>query len=997
MAEIDAYINSPKMIGENKLPPRFSAFSYDDVLSALCASPSPYAKKLSGTWEFCHIFGTVDDTPDELYNELSRAQTTVPSVWQLNGYGKPVYLSDSYPDAVSVDKKVLPHIDPKQNEIGIYTRLFTIPAVFRGCDIYLRFCGVKSAFFVFLNGRRVAFSKGSMTPAEFNVTRYVHEGENEISVKVYRYSDATYLEDQDMWFFSGIYRDVWLYAESRVHISDIYADALLERTQKSGVLKVTAEIENTTGIAEDVSVESALYYGGAQLCCEQKPLLASDGTTSIGFAVRVMDVLPWSAEHPHLYSVCITLRRGERILCCKALRVGFKRVEIVKNVLMFNGKPLKLRGVNRHNFDPDFGWAVPDWRIREDLILLRRANVNAIRTSHYPNPQLFYELCDELGFYVMDECDLETHGVRKLGIPGRDELWREAMLDRARRMVVTDRSHACVTIWSLGNEAGDGPNFALEKQAILELDSRRPVHYECDRKYAVSDFISRMYPDEDAFDALCRQKRSGALRSQIVSSLVSSRMNVPARVYAEHPVVLCEYAHCMENSLGNFEEYTERFNMLPHMCGGFVWDFVDQSIHKIENGVDKYLYGGDFDEGRTSGRFCANGIVSSNRVPHPAYFQVKKGYAPVTFALESTNSFTFSIKNLYSFTDLSEYLLCWRLDCCGKMLDSGRLEDFSLEPLCEAHITLPVELASLPAQECVLTLSINLREDNWYAQRGYETAFAQFVVNEGRLTAQRERPSDGEPQSVADMLTLRPSVWRAMTDNDMGFFNFYNKYAKYNPLLRWKKANDKLKIGKTNTEVLPDGSVRISARWHIPFAVKATTEYTYSTDNTLHVRYDFCSLIEPIRVGLRSALSETLNAVEWYGRGPHENYCDRKTGCKLGLHTSRAEELTHMYMTPQENGHRTDVRFVEITDEEGHGIRISSAVPFEFSLGPYSVEQLEQAKHIWELKRENANELCIDCAMRGVGGDLPGVAMTHKPYRLRRFKTYTLEFDVSML
>lgn len=543
----------------------------------------------------------------------------------MQGYGKPIYLSSSYPDAIETAKDKIPAINHAKNEVGIYRRTFTVPAEWKGKQIFIHFGAVKSAFFLYINGKRVGYSQGSMTPAEFRITDAIHAGENSITAEVYRYSDGTYLEDQDMWFLSGIYRDVYLYAENDIYLRDFYARAELDEACQDATLSVWTGVANWgKETVEDIVLDAALV-GGTKLSFEPLELVALPGNTRSFFTADIEKPLQWSAEAPNLYTLVLTLRKGDQVLSCKSVRIGFKRIEIKGEQLLVNGSPVLLKGVNRHDFDPDHGWAVPRERYYEDLNLMKQANINAIRTSHYPDDPFFYELCDEYGFYVMDECDMETHGVRRKDVPGSNPMWTQAVVDRARRMVIRDRNHACVCIWSLGNEAGDGENFKYMKQAILYHDDSRPVHYEGDFDLTTSDFISRMYPNGEMMEKLgTRQPITVSMFENIANSLAADNKPITAEMYRGKPVVLCEFAHAMENSLGNFQEFMDAFEKYDNLCGGFIWDFVDQAIHKKENGVDKWLYGGDFDEGATSGYFCANGIIAADRTPHPSYYEVKR-------------------------------------------------------------------------------------------------------------------------------------------------------------------------------------------------------------------------------------------------------------------------------------------------------------------------------------------------------------------------------------
>lgn len=554
MADNLYYWENPAIIKENKEDAHVIALPYDSFEEALRRGESPYQKKLNGKWRFYWQMG-VEGLPEQFqaenFDDSGWNEIEVPGVWQLQGYGKPIYLSSSYPDAIETAKDKIPAINHAKNEVGIYRRTFTVPAEWKGKQIFIHFGAVKSAFFLYINGKRVGYSQGSMTPAEFRITDAIHAGENSITAEVYRYSDGTYLEDQDMWFLSGIYRDVYLYAENDIYLRDFYARAELDEACQDATLSVWTGVANWgKETVEDIVLDAALV-GGTKLSFEPLELVALPGNTRSFFTADIEKPLQWSAEAPNLYTLVLTLRKGDQVLSCKSVRIGFKRIEIKGEQLLVNGSPVLLKGVNRHDFDPDHGWAVPRERYYEDLNLMKQANINAIRTSHYPDDPFFYELCDEYGFYVMDECDMETHGVRRKDVPGSNPMWTQAVVDRARRMVIRDRNHACVCIWSLGNEAGDGENFKYMKQAILYHDDSRPVHYEGDFDLTTSDFISRMYPNGEMMEKLgTRQPITVSMFENIANSLAADNKPITAEMYRGKPVVLCEFAHAMENKLG---------------------------------------------------------------------------------------------------------------------------------------------------------------------------------------------------------------------------------------------------------------------------------------------------------------------------------------------------------------------------------------------------------------------------------------------------------------
>ena len=1023
------YWENPYIIGENKEPGHNTALPRKTVKDAVNGAPAPDYLSLNGTWKFYWQQG-VDTLPGGFaapdYNDSGWDDTEVPSLWQMKGYGKPVYLCAFFPKAISTVKSEIPRIKHDLNEVGIYRRTFTLPESFEGKEIFLCFGAVKAGFFVYINGKKVGYSQGSMTPAEFNVTDYVVPGENSIVAEVYRYTDGTYLEDQDMWFLSGIYRDVYLYAEEKVCVRDFFADTTLVNGYKDGRLNLSVTLQNY-GEEKNCSLEIALYDGKTPRKVAAEHVTAKEGKTALEFEYTEENARLWSAEEPNLYRLVIVLKSGRKILSAKAVNIGFRCTEIKGNILYINGKRVIIKGVNRHDFDPDNGWAIPEYRYEQDLFLMKQANINAIRTSHYPNKEKLYEMCDELGFYVMDEADVESHGVRRKNCPGDNPDFREAVCDRAERMVLRDRSHPCICFWSLGNEAGDGKNFAYEKEAILSLDKSRPIHYEGDFDFSKSDFISRMYPVEGIVDKLRNQQEiKTSLYDNVANTLAADNKPVPADVYKDHPVIYCEYAHAMENSLGNFKEYVDDFEKYEHMCGGFIWDYVDQSMRKVENGEERWLYGGDFGEGNTSYYFCANGIITADRMPQPSYFEVKKVYSNLEVVDAGAAEGKITIKNKNLFIDTSDYTFRWVLSVNGKECEKGEVTGLAVPPLSEETVVLPYKAAKYPEGELILTVSFILNKDKPWAKAGFETSFSQIILRECHAAAKTPAQGDlkykqsGKDVRIAGegftaaikggalaslcygdkeviMKPLRPDFFRPLTDNDIGYLNFVPVFAGINPLYQWKRSTAMTSASSVKAASTPSG-VEVTVKWSAPFTNGVSTVYLFSPAGEVTVTHTAAGLLLPmLKVGLRAGISGDFETAEWYGRGPQETYCDRKTGAKIALHSMPVDELEHRYMRPQENGHRTDVRSLRLLSGEG-GIQIDAMdIPFGFNLSRYSPEKLENAKHLYELEKDNYLSLSIDGAMRGVGGDMPGVATLRNAYKLKPGKSISFKFRISKI
>lgn len=1027
------YWENPYMIGENKEDAHNLALPYDNFDDAVAGGDSPYKKSLNGVWKFYWQMGLETMRVDYRradFDDRTWANADVPSLWQLNGYGKPVYLCNSYPRALSSRKSKIPTIDQNQNELGVYRRSFTLPSNWDGKEVFLHFGAVKAGFFVYLNGERVGYSQGSMTPAEFRITGFLKPGENQITLEVFRYTDGTYLEDQDMWFLSGVYREVYIYAENRLRIKDFYAQARLDDNYTDGLLDLEVTLQNDDEKPASVELEARLVDGDKQTLVGTVQSKAAPGQSKLALKHIVEKVRQWSAEAPNLYKLVLVLKQGDKMLSCKSIRIGFKRVEIKGNVLMMNGRRLIIKGVNRHDWDPDHGWAVPRERFYQDLYLMKNANINAVRTSHYPDDLLFYDICDEIGLYVMDECDMETHGVRRKNVPGDNPLWKDAVVDRMERMVLRDRNHASVCFWSLGNEAGDGENLLHMQKAARALDNTRPIHYEGYYDLTHSDFISRMYPLRSVVRKLRNQQ---AIKENIVDSvanaLAADNKPVPAEMYKTRPVIYCEFSHAMENSLGNFQEYVDDFEKYDHMCGGFIWDYVDQAIRRDEDGVEKWLYGGDFDEGRSNYYFCANGIIGADRQPHPSYYEVKKVYANLKVHAVDLPRGLVSIQNKNLFISLDDYRLKWTVTVDGTVAQEGMVDKLKVAPLTSEEITLPYDPKTWPAGEALLSVSFITKTHTPWAQAGYEQSFDQFILEnqpaakklqaEGKITVIKNgsivrlsgrgfaaiikrgalaslKYSGKEMLDSAQPMT--PNFFRPLTDNDRGYLNFVPKIARIHPLYQWDRTSRHIRATGVHVKKHADGQVEVDVKWFAPFASGVRTNYRFDAVGSVTVKHCAAAIFLPLlKVGLRTGIDAGLGEAKFYGRGPHETYCDRKTGGKIAVHQMKVAELEHRYMRPQENGNRTDVRRLQLTGENGKGLTIKAPAgkQFNFSAGYYSQEKLDAAKHLYELKADPYITLNLDAAQRGVGGDLPGNTMLHPPYKMGTFKKYCFEFTLS--
>ena len=1035
---------NPKIFKENKEDGHAVAFAYSNMEDAVERKESEFKMSLNGTWKFHFKKGAFEPSHRHYGRHIDTKyweDITVPGVWQLQkNYSKPLYYANSYPNAIGTKKSKIPQINYDYQEAGIYTRKFTLPASFYGRQIFIHFGAVKAGLELYINGKRVGYSQGSNTPHEFDITDKVEQGENRVTAIVYRYTDGTYLEDQDMWFFSGIYRDVFIYSEPVVALRDFFFKTDLINDYQDAVLKgkmyffVYREMEKKVHISvllkredEEIKILDCEYH-------------FRTGKNEIHFKKEIEKPLLWSSEKPNLYTVIMRVKFDDDVTY-KSVRIGFRQVEIVGEKILVNGKPLLIRGVNRHDYDPDYGWTVPYERYIEDLNIMKRLNINAIRTSHYPNDPKLYDLCDEYGFWVMDECDLETHGVRRKNVPGDNPLWKDAVCDRMKRMVLRDRNHPCIFMWSLGNEAGDGSNFLEMKKCALKYDDTRKFHYEGDFDFTKSDVISRMYPSEEVVEKLGKKEEIKiTFFENIANTLAADSKPIRKQDYTK-PVVFCEYAHSMENSLGNFQEYMDAFEKYDNLCGGFIWDFVDQAIHKNdENGVDKWLYGSDYEEKEkwyhppyniraitgSNTYFNANGIVSANRQLHPSAYEVKKVYAEMKVEAVDVSKGIFVIKNKQLFSDLSNFDFKYVITCNGEVIKQSKISKdiySSIAPLSEKQIKIDYDFDLSLAGEIIITFSFLQSNDTRFAKKGYEQAFDQFIIKEADLKEEEncfdELKIERDGQNIVvigkDFLYVfekgllkqamlngkiipvnmeKAHLYRALTDNDIDYLNFTPPLIFTQPFYKWKRSENlqnvsgvSVKAEKEKAEII----AKVGAKKMKNFFIKTTV----LPCGKIEVYEEGIPTMDMLVFGTKFVLPKGFDKVKWYGRGEHESYCDRKSGAKIGIYEKTVTELEHKYMRPQENGQRTDVRKLEISNDESKIIfERKTETPFCFTCHHYDTKDLDEATHIHKLFEKDITVLTVDLMQRGVGGDQPGSASLREKYIMHKNKKYSLNYTV---
>lgn len=1024
---------------------------------------------LDGTWKF-RWTPVPDERIVEFYqtdfNDKDWVGFPVPANWEVNGYGTPIYVSAGYPFKIDPPRVMgEPKVDyttyKERNPVGQYRRSFQLPAGWeaRG-QTFLRFEGVMSAFYVWINGERVGYSQGSMEPSEFNITNYLHAGENQIALEVYRYSDGSYLEDQDFWRFGGIHRSIHLlhtpdirirdYAVRTLPVSTDYQDFILQIDPQFSVYRgMTGKGTTLQGVLKDASGrEIATLKGDVEdiLDLEHKAGRMNEwypqrGPRKLGrMSATIKSPKRWTAETPYLYKLYLTLLTAEgEVIEQVEQAVGFRSVEIRNGQLLVNGAPVRFRGVNRHEHDPRTARVMSEERMLQDILLMKQANINAVRTSHYPNVSRWYELCDSLGLYVMDEADIEEHGLR--GTLASTPDWHAAFLDRAVRMAERDKNHPSIVMWSMGNESGYGPNFAAISAWLHDFDPTRPVHYEGAQGAGgepdpkTVDVISRFYTRVKQ-EYLNPGIAEGEDKERAENARWERLLEIAERTNDNRPVMTSEYAHSMGNALGNFKEYWDEIYSNPRMLGGFIWDWVDQGIYKtLPDGRIMVAYGGDFGDKPNLKAFCFNGLLMSDRETTPKYWEVKKVYSPVELRVESGE---LRVTNRNHHTDLSQYRCLWTLSIDGKQKDQGEITLPEVAPGESETIPLPVSIAGKKASakatsDLRLTISFILKRDALWAKAGHEVAWEQFCIQEGALLSSKlenrgrlkvradeehlsisgsgfsiqwEKNATGSLTSLTyhgkEMLAhpadfpLQPvtQAFRAPTDNDKSFGNWLAKDWSLHQM-----DNPRISLDSFKHEVREDGAVIVRVQTRNRYkegAIVTTSLYTILSDGTIDLKTTFQPqgiLPELPRLGIAFCLSSDYNTFIWQGRGPQDNYPDRKTSAAVGLWKgSVADQYVH-YPRPQDSGNKEEVRRLMLTDRHGKGIRVDAVEDvFSASALHYTAQDLYKETHDCNLKPRSEIILSLDAAVLGLGNSSCGPGVLKK-YAIDK-KEHTLHIRI---
>ena len=992
---------NPNINGINRMEARSHSISYASKESALDVEirQSERYRSLNGNWKFFWT-PTEQGGPEDFYQpsyDLNTWKTIpVPANWELQGYGTAIYTNIQYP-FLPVNP---PYVPDNDNPTGYYRTTFDMPNDWQDMQVTLHFGGVSSAYYVWLNGEFIGYSEDSRLPAEFDITAYLNKGENTLAVKVHRFSDGSYLEDQDHWRLSGIHRDVYITASPKIQIYDFFAITDLDEDYKDAVLKIRPDIQ----IFDDAEVEG--YSLQAQLISPSgqnvwdNPL-SFDVEKEINekfpprgnvrfelMSAAVLNPEKWTAETPNLYTLLLELKdeKGET-LEYRSTKIGFREIDFRDGELFINGESVLLFGVNRHDHNQYTGKVVTDENMRRDVELMKQFNLNAVRTSHYPNNPQFLALCDEYGLYVIDEANIETHEIGS--VLSNDPAWHTAHVERAIRMVERDKNFPSVIFWSLGNESGQGPNHAAMSAWIKELDPTRYIHYEgAQSQYSKGgdfswqdpswvDMRSRMYASIDDVVQLANDDSDG------------------------RPVVWCEYAHSMGNSTGNLFKFRDAMRGHNRIIGGFIWDWMDQGlVKKTPEGEEYWAYGGDFgDTAINTENFCLNGIINADQTAKPATWEVKKVFEPIEVSAADLEQGIFQVKNLHNFINLNHFNIHWELTAEGEVIQKGSLDPLPAAPNETAELNIPFSKPDVePGKEYFLMLHFNRKEETKWAPAGHKVAWAQFEMPwekpakslmadaYGVITLDEDEEMitiSGTAFEVniskangllvgykADgnnyLLTpLRPNFWRPLTDNDRR-----GAKAQIHQAV-WENAAEKITVKNIETYTSENALIVDANLWLDSVSSAYNITYTVLPDGRVQVKAAMNpaeGLPDMLRFGMQTQIPSQFTSWTWFGQGPHENYNDRNLGAPVGRYTVDVVKDFFHYAYPQESSNRIGVRWFTLKSENNNGLHVEGTVPLSVSAWPYSMDEIDQAKHTYELNPGNIT-VNIDLIQSSVGGD----------------------------
>ncbi|MTI89003.1 MAG: DUF4981 domain-containing protein [Balneolaceae bacterium] len=1008
---------NPAKFQENKMEPHAPVFPFESHAKAMAfkSSKSNRYLNLNGKWKFKWVRNP-EERPRDFYKPFfdhsSWDNITVPGNWELQGFGTPIYTDVEYPFPANP-----PYIPNQYNPVGSYYRTFEVDSEWQAQKIILHIGGAKSAMYVWVNGNKVGYSQGSKTPAEFNITKYLKTGQNTLALQIYRWSDGAYLEGQDYWKVSGLERDVYLYALPELHIQDVETEATLVNNYEDGKFKVQASLDNSSQTARQGELHIEVLSQNQQPVFTQVyPFNIKAGQTEI---LKEETLIPnpeaWTAETPSLYTLLLTIKdEDDKVSEVVRYNIGFRTVEIKNGQLMVNGNAIYLRGVNRHEHDPVTGNYLSVEEMTEDVRLMKQFNINAVRTSHYPNDPRWYELTDKYGLYVIDEANIETHGLANhpdsyAAIADNPD-WEPAIMDRTRRMVERDLNHPSIIIWSQGNESGFGENFKKAYQWIKEKDTTRPVQYEPAWKTDYTDIAAPMYHQ------------------------IEEMLEYVADGKQDKPMILCEYAHAMGNSVGNLQDYWDVMENHEQFQGGFIWDWVDQALVKEnEEGKTFWAYGGDFPEPiPNDSNFVANGLVQAGRSLKPHIWEVKKVYQPINIEAVELETGKLKITNLFGFTNLDNYELSWVIEENGKEIDSGLLSSVDIQAGASTIISVPFKkIEPKPKAEYFLKLKMKTQKKEALVPKGHLVAWEQFKLpvrqavpladissypavsmkkNEQWIIVEGQAFTvgiDAETGLITSLKNneqellhspLKPNFWRPPNDNDLG-----NGMPARSGI--WKDAWNAARLTFLDYEQVSKQQVIVKSRFVLP-QLRAEYRITYQVygNGDISVKIDFepgnTRLPELPRFGMTATIPIQYQQVAWFGRGPHESYADRKISAAVGLYSGNVHDQYHAYVRPQETGNKTDVRWFTLTDEKGKGLKVEADTKINASFYPFPMNMLGYTRggpnrHNIDVKPTDIITVHIDKAQMGVGGDDSWGARPHPDYRLPA-KSYSYSFVINI-
>jgi beta-galactosidase len=1000
---------NPRLTGISNQPPHATAVICPDARTAKDIqfvnnsqrAKSSYYRSLNGDWKYHYSTNALARVPDFARTDFDDSKwdlIPVPGNVEMFGYGIPIYVNIRYPwtwHGIEPNPPYIPRDDPN-NTVNSYRRTFTVPRDWMDRRVFLTFDGVNSFFYLWINGQKVGAGKDSRTPVEFDITPYLKPGENQVAVENFRWSDGSYLEDQDMWRMSGIFRDVYLWSPPNVHIRDFEIKTDLDAAYKDADLSGTLKVVNYGKDAATVTVEAELFgpRGESVLAKTTERTVEPGAEIEVTGVSKVEAPLKWTAETPNLYKLLLTLKDASgKVMEVIPINVGFRKVEIRDGNLLVNGQRVLIKGVNRHEFDPDRGQAITVDGMERDILTMKQFNVNTMRCSHYPNQPAWYDLCDRYGLYLIDEADIESHGMgygpKTLA---KNPDWADAHMNRTVRMVERDKNHPSIIIWSLGNEAGDGPNFEATSKWIRERDPSRPVHYEQAARKPYTDIVCPMYP-----------KPSELARYSAKSE--------------NRPFIMCEYEHAMGNSSGDFWAYWKQIYEKPFLQGGSIWDWVDQGLRQPQghlpydrvkpvNAGDKtfWAYGGDFGPAGTPGddNFCCNGLVNPDREPHPGLFAVKHVYQYIHCRPIDLARRTFEVKNYYDFLNLKEFASArWQLKEDGKVIQNGKLPPLDIAPHAAAEVTLPIKaFKPKPGAEYFVELNFTLAATQSWAKAGHEIAWDEFQLPDSAPAvttapkavapnvsqdAKRITVSGTGFEIIFDKSTgelvswrnkgveliqapLRPDFWRAEIDNDRG-----RKMDESQGI--WRTATEDARCAScvAETDSRADAVIvkskialpKISAQWETTYLVNGDGDVTVSA-RFIPAKGDLPKIV---RLGMQMALPPGFERVKWLGPGPQESYSDRKE-YRMGVYSGTVSDQFYAdYVEPGETGNKTDARWIALTNDKGQGLLAVGRPLLSANALHYGTADLNTGKHPFELPRREYITLNLDLRQQGVGGD----------------------------